>query len=163
MSDFFCAECSAKIDALVQALGLAKSPASDQLAQVVAFSSKAKPTAKASPKTKHDYEDPWFQGFWKVYPRKIAKKPAFDQFNKALRNGANPQAIIDAASVFAAVHRRKQTDLSYIPYPDKWLRHERWNDEPEQMAVVDTGPAIGSPEWQAERDADFERIKRELA
>jgi hypothetical protein len=150
----FCPECGAKLGAKSSAKSEAKTSASGQLAQVVALGSKTKPSTK----NRYNYENPWFQRFWQEYPRRIAKKPAYKAFNNAVKNGANPEAIIDATKVFAAVHRRKQTEPQFIPYPASWLNDERYEDEPEQMAAgAGERPAeeyVGTPEYEARMKAE---------
>jgi len=69
-----------------------------------------------------------FADFWKAYPRKVAKKAALKAWTRALREGATPEAILDA---LARWRRSGQfpTDMQYVPHPTTWLNQGRWEDE----------------------------------
>lgn len=64
-----------------------------------------------------------FESFWKVYPKKVAKKEAFKAFKKI----KTPVSIL-----IDAVEKQKKSDQwtrdhgQYIPYPTTWLNQERW-------------------------------------
>ena len=71
-------------------------------------------------------EDPDFMSFWKAYPRKVDKPAAFKAWQKA-----NRPAIDEILSAL-----KKQTatqwitdEKKFIPYPEKWIAGERWNDQ----------------------------------
>lgn len=82
--------------------------------------------AKATrPKTSEAFEE-----FWKAYPRRLGanpKAPAFKVFEAALKQGADPPAIIEGARRCAAADHDK-IGTPYIPQAVKWLRDQRWND-----------------------------------
>lgn len=64
-----------------------------------------------------------FESFWKVYPKKVAKKEAFKAFKKI----KTPVSVL-----IDAVEKQKKSDQwtrnhgQYIPYPTTWLNQERW-------------------------------------
>lgn len=68
-----------------------------------------------------------FDDFWKLYPRRVARKDA-EKAWKGIRSEDYPQ-------IFAAIEQAKQTDdwqrdnWRYVPYPATYLRGERWTDE----------------------------------
>lgn len=150
-----CPVCGARISVIISSTNGA-GPAADSRAN-------AEPLSGA--------DNPYFQAFWVEYPRRIARKPASKAFEKAVKNGASPQAIIDATKVFVAVLRRNGTERQFIPLPATWLNQERFNDEPEEMMLVRpsgvTDPAFtkGTPEWdariRAEEDEAIERAIRD--
>jgi hypothetical protein len=102
-------------------------------------------------RAKYYYPDPNFQAFWKVYPRRVGKASAFAKWRIAVRE-VEPQTLIAAAESFAA--SMKGTEPQYIPYPEKWLAHGRWEDE--DPAIVDNTPR--ETDFIAESDAEYERI-----
>lgn len=71
-----------------------------------------------------------FEEFWKAYPRRDGsnpKTPASKVFDAAVKQGADPQAIIDGARR-CAVADIKKIGTPYIPQAVKWLRDQRWLD-----------------------------------
>ena len=78
-----------------------------------------------------------FDDFWRVYPLKRGKPAAQKAFAKAVTGGADPQAIIDGAIVYALECRTKEA--RYIKYPQGWLNDGRWGDEAEHTPAP-TGP-----------------------
>jgi hypothetical protein len=90
-----------------------------------------------------------FERFWKVYPRHVAKKAASIAFTAALKNGTSPENIIEGAKRYAA--ERDGQDERYTVYSARWLREERWNDQPQAGAVIDQdGNPIPQPRQQRE-------------
>ena len=77
--------------------------------------------------TKEDTKDNrLFEEFWKIYPRRIAKKKARQIFEKH----KDQERIIEGAKRFAVLNNK--TDEKFIPHPTTWLNGERWNDEMKQ-------------------------------
>jgi uncharacterized protein YdaU (DUF1376 family) len=71
-----------------------------------------------------------FEAFWAAYPRRNGdnpKAPSAKLFSGAVKAGANPQEIIDAAKKFAAAES-KNIGTQFIPQTVKWLRNKRWLD-----------------------------------
>lgn len=67
-----------------------------------------------------------FEIFWKVYPRKVAKKAAELAFLKAAKH--TPVAeIISAAARYAKDPNRVE---AYTAHPATWLNAHRWLDDP---------------------------------
>lgn len=85
-------------------------------------------------------ENPEFEEFWKSYPKRTGdnpKSPARKLFEAAVKQGADPKAII--AGVKAACERnRNKIGTEFIPQAVKWLRDRRWEDyQPESAPPVD--------------------------
>ena len=76
--------------------------------------------------------DALFEDFWNAYPRKIAKKEAMKKFAKAVKDGVNPQDLIDGARAYAASVAGKEQ--KYIAHPTTWLNQGRWEDEADTPA-----------------------------
>lgn len=70
-----------------------------------------------------------FERFWQAYPkaRRIAKPDARAAFALAAKK-APPEEIIAAAERYTADPNRVD---EFTPYPQKWLKQERWNAPPE--------------------------------
>jgi len=69
-----------------------------------------------------------FNAFWDAYPsgRKTGKRAAEEAFNKAVKSGASPSAIIAAAKEYAA------SDIAqsqYVKSPANWLNEGCWEDD----------------------------------
>jgi hypothetical protein len=107
-----------------------------------------------------------FEEFWKVYPKRGGasnpKKPARDKFERAVKAGADPDAISAAARRYHEIERaagRAGTDK--IAQAVTWLNQQRWNDYPQTVAdvpvVLTHGAAYqdgvyvmaDTPEWEA--------------
>lgn len=73
----------------------------------------------------HDDADD-FDDFWKLYPRKTAKKPAAQKWARMSKR--DKQSALD--------HLRRKpyadTEGQYIPHATTYLNQERWNDVPAQ-------------------------------
>lgn len=68
-----------------------------------------------------------FEEFYKTYPRHIAPGRAEKAWIKAIKDGAEPQVIIEAAWLFSITCRTK--DKKWIPYPSTWLNDRGWENE----------------------------------
>ena len=88
-------------------------------------------------KKRMTYDDPGFQAFWSVYPKKEAKVSALKAFEKINPDrGLLPQMI-------GAIEERRKTEQwqkdsgQFIPNPATWLNQRRWEDDLEPL----TGPS----------------------
>jgi|TARA_R110002110_G_scaffold250425_1_gene466534 monoamine oxidase len=81
-----------------------------------------------------------FEAFWRVYPKRQAKKEAQKAWRR-IRPDAATQAAILASLAWQVP---TWTDLTYAPLPATYLRGERWTDEP-----VSVGESVDSrlPAW----------------
>lgn len=74
-----------------------------------------------------------FEEFWKTYPHRgeasDPKKPAKEKFERAVKRGAEPAAIIAGAKRFAEIERRAgRAGTEKCAQAVTWLNQERWND-----------------------------------
>lgn len=82
---------------------------------------------------------PFFERFWKAYPKKVAKIAASKAFTKVMRDQKNPDSFID--SLIKSVERYKRSEQwmkdngKFIPYPATFLNGGRWMDEIDLPAV----------------------------
>lgn len=74
----------------------------------------------------------WFERFWEAYPKRGGanpKKPARDKFERAVKRGADPEALVAAAASYAEVMADK-VGTEFVAQAVTWLNQERWNDQP---------------------------------
>ncbi|MEV0446094.1 hypothetical protein AB0I84_30805 [Streptomyces spectabilis] len=86
-----------------------------------------------------------FDAFWAAYPRKVAKGTARTAWTKATKRGADPTAIVAAATRHAALWRATHTEPRFIPYPATWLNGERYDDETDPTPAASQPPLPGTP------------------
>ncbi|SKB97140.1 Uncharacterized conserved protein YdaU, DUF1376 family [Bosea thiooxidans] len=101
--------------------------------------------------------DEKFEEFWKAYPHRgeasDPKKPAREKFDRAVKRGADPEAIIAGAKRFAEIELRAgRAGTEKCAQAVTWLNQDRWHDY--QPAPSDQQPASvfvarGSEEWDA--------------
>ena len=79
-----------------------------------------------------------FELFWKLYPRRVAKKRAEESWRKiAVYKHCD---VIEAIKKHARLWKQSGTEKEYIPFPATWLNQERWTDEielPPEMPQCD--------------------------
>lgn len=71
-----------------------------------------------------------FLSFWKVYPRRIAKRAAFTAFEKALE-WADAEEIIEGAKQYAKYIQRENIEAQFVCHATTWLNQGRYEDEHE--------------------------------
>lgn len=84
---------------------------------------------------------PGFDEFWRLYPKKRARKDAISAWNEL-----NPDALLQqriAADVRTRTHSHDWTkdDGQFIPYPASYVRGRRWEDEAPLASQNDHGSA----------------------
>jgi len=91
------------------------------------------------PKTVGYTED--FEAFFAAYPKKINKVKAYDEWKKI-----DPDKIM-LADILEGVDRYiesgKWNDKQFIPYPERFIKNRRWEDE------LDSGHNGSEPDWLA--------------
>ena len=86
-----------------------------------------------------------FNTFWKLYPRKVAKKTAFNIFRRLSEKDIDK--ILDHLTEHKASFN--SLDIKFVPFPSTWLNGERWNDD-----IKDTGRSIKDYS-QLDRSSDW--------
>lgn len=89
-----------------------------------------------------------FERFWAAYPKRTGanpKHPAGKLFAAAVKGGADPQAIITGATMYADELRRTgKLGSEHVAQAKTWLSQQRWKDYPEQLeAGIDQPKAAG--------------------
>jgi hypothetical protein len=105
------------------------------------------PTPKLSVKPP---ENPLFEEFWKVYPRKVGKGEARKAWIGAIKR-ATPEEIIAGAKRYAAT----KPDPEYTKHPGPWLNADRWLDEGSKV-IEFAGPRRTWAEIKAEREGSHD-------
>lgn len=68
-----------------------------------------------------------FDSFWKVYPRKVAKKEAKKSWKRVCKNKETYNSIMKALTTQIVAYKWDK-NIQYCPHPSTWLNQERWND-----------------------------------
>jgi hypothetical protein len=71
--------------------------------------------------------DPEFNEFWEVYPKKVSKKQAYTPFKRALKEHGMSKVLV-GAKYYAVDMAKKQTDIQFILNPATFLNNERFLD-----------------------------------
>lgn len=84
-----------------------------------------------------------FDGWWKVYPRRVGKGEAFKAWKKGATSALTRTAIMKATAELARVTK----DVKFVPNPATWLNQRRWEDDQSHSAAA----GRGSKQTQQER------------
>lgn len=68
-----------------------------------------------------------FLKFWEIYPRQVSKKLCEQKFIETCKNNIYlSELIVESIKKYSRIYKYRAHDK--IPYPLRWLREERWND-----------------------------------
>jgi hypothetical protein len=81
--------------------------------------------------TAHRSAAEMFARFYAAYPRKAGRKAAEKAWAKALKDGTDPEMLVQAAGRYAG--ERAGQDPKFTPHPATWLNQGRWDDDPEPV------------------------------
>jgi hypothetical protein len=98
-----------------------------------------------------------FETFWKAYPsfRRKEKPKAWAEWKKAIRRAS-------VAQIISGLQAYLTGDVTYAPYPAKWLKADSWNDGPDISHQMQSGRIVTRTQRaQAEWDED-RRIRAEI-
>lgn len=119
------------------------------------------PNVRSIGKPMRPERDETFERFWKAYPHRgdasDPKAPARDKFDRAVKGGCDPEAIIAAAGRYAEIERKAgRAGTDKVAQAVTWLNQRRWGDYAEPTAELYTSPslcfvAVGTEEWDAWR------------
>ena len=75
-----------------------------------------------------DQTEVQFNQFWEIYPRKVAKKKARKDFEKAVKR-VGLEVLLEGVRnyIFYIEHENKEAE--YIKHPSTWLNGEHWEDD----------------------------------
>jgi len=80
-----------------------------------------------------------FDRFYAIYPRKREPKDARKAWDKAVKDGANPEDIIAGAERYRRECETTHRETSYIKHPATWLNKGCWMDEEPTLQLVSGG------------------------
>ena len=96
--------------------------------------------------------------FWRIYPRRVAKRAAMKALDRVRRSGE-----VSFAELLAAVERyaaaTSTKDIQFVCHAATWLNAGRWDDEPAHITDTYYGQRkISNAEaWERRCRADLER------
>jgi len=93
-----------------------------------------------------------FGAFWINYPKKRAREEARKAWIAAIKRGAEPQHMVDAAQAYA--RERAGQDPQYTKHPTTWLNKGCYDDEPDPQPAPGERPPLRavSGGWQPWRN-----------
>jgi hypothetical protein len=101
-----------------------------------------------------------FEGFWEAYPKRDGsnpRKPAQQKYDIAIRDGADPQAMLAGVMAYAAEQQRKgKLGTEFVMQATKFLNQEVWRDYLDKPATADAKPgkatieSIPDDRWRKE-------------
>jgi hypothetical protein len=87
-----------------------------------------------------DADDPGFDVFWQLWPRKVARPNALLAWRRAMRR-ADSSDVIAGAESWRAAWQTAGTSSRFIPHAATWLNRDGWHDpadvQPEQRSRLD--------------------------
>lgn len=94
------------------------------------------------PRRKKPQEDPRFNAWWEIYPRKVKQKRALDTWLRIFPDEDLYNTIMAATKAQLEPNGPLASpDPQFIPYPSTWLNDKRWND----AQPTPTKPTGGTP------------------
>lgn len=71
-----------------------------------------------------------FEQLWKIYPRKLGKKKAFDSYKKARKIKKIPYETIEEGLYrYVRYLEQQETEEQFIMHGSTWFNQEKWQDE----------------------------------
>ena len=71
-----------------------------------------------------------FETFWNHYPRKVGKGDAKKVWNRIKGVKSLLPNILEMIEIQKRTEAWRKDNGQFIPHPARWLRGERWNDQP---------------------------------
>ncbi len=81
-----------------------------------------------------------FDDFYRLFPRKVGRRAAEQEWTKAIKRGEDPLAIIDGLRRNLAYLESRP--MEFRPHPRTWLSQGRWEDEPQVIAAPERKRSI---------------------
>jgi len=102
-------------------------------------------------------QDKYFEKFWELYPRKVARKKALKVFSN-LSNSNKRMAVAGAERVSQDPNLPEK---QFIPFPTTWLRREGWLDEPYPPRKKTEEELLQEARQKSEQERERARRERE--
>ena len=102
-------------------------------------------TDKRRLKNIDEYKCPLFKAFWEIYPKKIGKGKAWEEWNKiTVKKDENLVLTMKKVVImFMKTEQWQKNKGQYIPNPATWLHQKRWDDEIETNKIDDEYQIMG--------------------
>lgn len=130
-------------------------PPVTQVSPEPSLNASVEPSTPYSPPTGEvEVVDEWevfFNQFWDVYPRKVAK-PAAKRAMKARYGSFDTHAMADGTNAWIRFWEMSKTEEQFIPHPSTFLNQERYNDIPPVTVSSKPESAMDIIRRIAERD-----------
>lgn len=110
-----------------------------------------KMAAAGDENTEADVVKVTFDDFWRVYPRRVAKKDALKAWQKI--DAATYPKIVEAVQKVKKTEDWKRDGGRFIPYPASYLNGERWEDE------LDADVTMGECQWNRNGNREYGKPK----
>jgi len=106
-----------------------------------------------------DWPPNYSEIFWRLYPRRVAKKPAMKALARVRKSGdVTFTALLEAVAVYA--ESVFGTDIQFIAHPSTWLNQGRWDDDPRHLGNSYHGKISNAQSWADRRRAQIESQER---
>ena len=86
------------------------------------------------------WDEPAWERFWAMYPRKVDKAKAIRAWNRLKADRKLMQTMSAALKAQKASEEWRRDNGRAIPYPSTWLNNRRWEDEVDGRAAEGVGP-----------------------
>ncbi|MDX3544352.1 hypothetical protein PV729_45465 [Streptomyces europaeiscabiei] len=110
------------------------------------------PAAQVDEGDSTDHHLEAFGAFWSNYPKKRDREEAKKAWIAALKRGAEPQLMVDAAQAYA--RERFGKEAQYTKYPATWLNKGCYDDEPDPQGPPLRAVSGGYQPWKNPADQD---------
>ena len=77
-----------------------------------------------------------FENFWVEYPKKKEKPEAYKEWVKLSPGESLIAIMMEALSSYKISREWNEDDGKYIPYPERWIKKRRWEDEINSNSVI---------------------------
>lgn len=114
-------------------------------------------SARSKAKKNNSYSDD-FLAFWELYPKKRQKPEAWREWQALNRIGRLPpiDTLMQALRTQIVWPNWIEDNGKYIPFPERWLKKERWEDQEPNIRIGKTtaanlrNAAIVREQWEKE-------------
>ena len=93
-----------------------------------------------------------FEDWWKLYPRKVAKKKAESIYLKKATDKEIEQSMFDGLRKYIAKWEAEGQEKEYIPHASTWLNGERWEDD------IQIEKGSGKKRFSSESSSQYENL-----
>ena len=82
-----------------------------------------------------------FEAFWAIYPKQRGKQTAWKAWSRLNPDNELTKAILSAVEYQKLQEEWQRDGGRYVPMPEKWLREQRWTDQPTLPPAFDGSEA----------------------